>query len=281
MPGLNTTGKPKVEDYFLGRGRLYVAAINTATGKPAVTGWRDLGNIPEFNYSVENEFLEHFSSRSGLKVTDKEVLVSQKVKLTFKMDEISFDNLAIFVSGTTAVYTNAAIAGFAEHSMIVGVVLGRWYDIVNSTGQRAYDILAADLTLEKSGAPDVALVVDTDFELDLKQGRVFLKSTAVNIAAGDTLDVTLAAQAGAKAVTELRGLKATSAPVAVKFISENAANADGQQEFQFHSVSLVGEGDLGLITDEFGQLAVTGTAAKNDLADANSPFFTVRHHADM
>ena len=80
MPGVNTTGVPNTNDYNLGRGIVYFSLLDT-NGLPT-GGYRDLGNAPEFNVSFETETLEHQASRLGLKVTDKEVVISQKCKLS-------------------------------------------------------------------------------------------------------------------------------------------------------------------------------------------------------
>jgi len=276
MPGLNTTGLPQTGDYNLGRGVLYAGTLTGGTGLPKE--YFDLGNATEFNLSVETEKLEHQSSRQGLKVVDKEATVSQKVSLSFTLDEINFQNLASFFQGTTASHTNVAVAGFAEWTMIPapGVVLGRWYDIVNTAGNRAYDIESANLTV-KNGTTNAVLVLNTDYTLDLTMGRIFFLSTATGIAAGVTVKVTLAADVGAVGVDEVKTLTQTSSAVALKFISQNPANSDKKTEYQFHKVTLKAEGDLALIGDEWTTMPFTAVAEANEAADSDSPYLTIRY----
>src|SRR5262245_43608037 len=138
--GKNTSGLPNTGDYVLGRGKVYGALIDTVTEKPTAAGWRDLGNAPEFTLSLETEKLEHQSSMEGLKVVDKEVTLSQKMSIGFSLDEINDQNLSEWLSGETASHTNTAIAGFSNVTQSSAVVLGRWYDLVNGSGERAYDI---------------------------------------------------------------------------------------------------------------------------------------------
>lgn len=264
--GPNTTGKPKTEDYNLGRGILYFATLNTTTGLPDNGGFRDLGNAPEFNLSIEVETLEHQSSREGLKIVDKEVVISQDASVSFSLDEINDENVALFFAGEKATHTNVALAGFSSYEMVTtasgGVTLGRWYDIVNSAGERAYDIESADLALAEESGP-TTLVENTDYELDLVNGRIFLLSTAVNIAAGEGMDVTLAANGTAKGVDEVQGLTQTNITGVLKFIAENPANNDKQTEYTFHQIELKADGDFALIGDEFTQMNFTGAAEKN------------------
>lgn len=276
----NLTGLPNTGDYTLGRGIVYESSIVTATEKPDDNGWRDLGNATEFNVSVETEKLEHKSSRAGLQIVDKEVVLSQKMTINFSLDELNDENVAAFLSGTTATHTNVAIAGFTIIEMVAAVKLGRHYDIVNGVGERAYDIETADLQLDETTGAPVLLVEGTDYTLDSKMGRVFLLSTATNIADGEPLSVTLAANAGAKPVEEVRGLILGNQIRAVKFIGENPANANKQREYQFHKVTLASEGDLALIGDEYAIMAFSGTVESSVLADADAPFVRIRDHAD-
>ena len=271
MPGINDLGTPNTNDYNLGRGVVYFALLDT-DGTPL--GYRDLGNAPEFNISVESETLEHQSSREGLKKTDKEVVISQKVNLSLTLDEINFQNLALLFAGETAAHTNVAVAGFSEHAMIASLVKGQWYDIVNSSGERAYDISADDLTVKIDGG--ATLTKDTDYTVDEKMGRLFFLSGSGNTSDTDTIDVTLAANAQAGDVDEVQALTKTAVQGALKFVGKNPAASDHQTEYQFHQVSLKAEGDFSLIGDEFTTMGFTAVAEANENADAASPTLTIR-----
>lgn len=286
MAGPNTTGLPRTEDYNLGRGVLYFAPL--INGVPGA--YRDLGNAPEFTISLEVETLEHQSSRQGLKITDKEVTISQKVNLSLVLDEINHENLALLLSGEKGTVTNAAVAGITEYEWIVGdessttnVELGRWYDIVNSSGLRAYDITAGDLTLATTNGSPVTLVLGTDYTVDAEMGRVFLLSTstalATAISGNEGITLELTAKPGAAAVNQVKALTQTNIAGALKFVSENPANNDQRTEFQFHQVSLKADGDTSFIGDEFSTLNFTGVAEANVTADADSPTLTVTNVA--
>ena len=281
MAGSNTTGKPQTADYNLGRGIVYFAT-NLADGSPK--SFRDLGNAPEFNVSVEVETLEHQSSREGLKVVDKEVIISQDVSVSFQLDEINNENLALFFSGAKATHVNVSVAGFVEHGMVADgdLELGRWYDIENAAApsERAYDVQAADLTVKTNEAVPITLVLDTDYELDVEMGRIFTLSTSAAIATaigtGDGLLVTLVANGAANDVDEVRSLTQTNVIGTLKFISENPADNDRSTEYEFHQISLKPEGDFSLIGDEFSVQGFTGSAEKNATHSPDSPTLTIR-----
>lgn len=276
----NTTGIPDTDDYNLGRGRLYFAILD-ANGKPQA--YRDLGNVPEFRSTMNTETLKHQSSRRGLRVTDKEVTTAQDLELTFSFDNIEADNLAALFAGEIASYTNAAIAGFSAHVMVPdgSLELGRWFDIQNASGVRAYDIDAADLTVTTNEGTPVSLVLGTDYDLDLTNGRIFTISTstkiATSIAATKGMKVTLAAKAEARTVTEVRGLTTSAVEGALKFISVNPANDDEETEFNFWNVSLKADGDFNLIGDDWMRGTFKGTCGENSNAlYAASPTVSVR-----
>lgn len=279
MPGINLTGRANTADYNLGRGRVYFAPL-LASGMPGA--YRDLGNAPEFNINVEVETLEHQSSRQGLRVTDKEIVISQKVNLSLQLDEINFENVALFFSGTTEDdVTNVAVAGFTKYTMIENVEKGRWYDIVNSSDARAYDIDASNLTLEEGTTTLTKGSTGTaDVEVDEVMGRLFFRPESANLTYSGTedIDVTLAADSGAKSIDEVKALTQTSVSGALKFLSENPANNDFMYEYQFHQVSLKAEGDFGLISDDITTMGFTGVAEQNASADADSPTLTIRTH---
>jgi plastocyanin len=280
MPKPNTSGTTNPDDYNLGRGTVYISELVNDLPK----AWRDLGNCSEFNVALETETLEHKSSRSGLAVVDKEVILSQKMSLSFKLDEINAENVSLFFSGEQGTYVNPAVAGVAEIvDWITDVELGRWYDLTAATtagtpsGTRLRGIDSNAVTLEKNDAVDVLLVEGTDYTLDHKNGRVFFKPTAVNIAAGDDVNFTYAADADAPTpINEIKGQTQTNVQVAVKFIAQNPANNDEEAEYQFHKVTLKPDGDFPLIGEDWTTMGFSGVAEANETADADSPYCTVR-----
>ncbi len=68
--------------------------------------FRDLGNVPEFEFTPEIDRLEHFSSRSGIKTKDKDVVLEKSGTLRIVMEELTADNLALSLMGK--VTTNTA-----------------------------------------------------------------------------------------------------------------------------------------------------------------------------
>ena len=145
MAGINTAGVASVQEYKLGRGCIFLSALD-ANGFPGA--YRDIGNVSEFNVTVETETLEHVSSRQGTRVVDVEITTQQKITGSFSIDNLGdFENLALFFAGETQdTITNPALAGITEiDTYIASVVLGRWYDVqdaaIGSIGNRAMGIV--------------------------------------------------------------------------------------------------------------------------------------------
>lgn len=80
--------------------------LNYQIGKAVVT-WtptggvsRDLGNAPEVEITPNIEFLDHFSSRSGVRSKDRSVVVETGATVRVVLDEITPDNLAMLLFGS-------------------------------------------------------------------------------------------------------------------------------------------------------------------------------------
>jgi hypothetical protein len=273
--GPNTTGLPNTADYNLGRGILYFQPTGTSA-------WRDLGNCTAYTISTTSETLQHFSSRSGLKTLDKEVTLSRTTTSSFTLDELNDENLSLFFSGGKASHTNVAVAGFTIFSMIPAddLELGRWYDIVNASGERAYDVDTTDLALATSNVSPVSLVAGTDYTLDSEMGRVFILSTSTKVAtaiSGDeAITAVLTAEATASDVHEVQVLTASAVQGKLKFIANNPANDGAKREYTSHSVNLKADGDLALIGEEYTNLGFTCALEADATADSASPTMTIR-----
>ena len=280
----NTLGTPNPSFYSLGRGSVsFGTPLDAVTGKPA--NYRHLGNASDLSVNVSAETLQHLSSRSGLKVVDLDVVVSQSMEVSLVLDEIAFENLALFMAGTdetlvAATYNPTALAtgyGFNPGAAWVG---GRWYDLLHNaapgtaSGRKGYDLKTSSPISFSAGTP----AETTDYVLDRKMGRIFIvKAGALD---GATSTITVAQNASAAALDVVKALKTAAISGALKFIGKNPANNDQQVEYQFHKVSLKADGELPLIGSEFMTLSLKGVAEANALADSESPTLRVTSHVN-
>lgn len=291
MPGVNTTGKPSTQDLVLGRGALFFAALDPTTKKPL--GFRHLGNCTAFAVNVTSELLEHFSSRTGVRSVDREIILSQKFGITLTLDEINFQNLALFTSGTaTKAVTNPAATdvgtatpGTTEIKISDAAYKGFNYDLVNSVGARLFDLNATGLTV-KSHASTLAsaatLVENTDYEVDRKWGTIHLLSTGSTHTDGNDLWFSYDTDGTGteQPFDRVDFLNQTSISGFLRFKMINAANSDKQMLIDLHSVNLKADGDLTLISDEYVSMTLVGSAERNEVGYPTSPVGSAYYHAD-
>lgn len=97
---------PSVDNYMIGKGILQIAKWNGGV----IGSFVDVGNCPKFEYEMTESAIEHFGSRKGLKEQDQETVIQSGYTVNFTLDEISVENLRMFLkgtlSGTRVIYAN-------------------------------------------------------------------------------------------------------------------------------------------------------------------------------
>jgi hypothetical protein len=97
-----------VDNYAIGKGILSIAEWTTTV---APTVFTDLGNAPAVEVQPSVEKLPHYSSRSGLRVKDKNPIIQTEYTINFDLDEISAPNLNYFLMGSLAGNVVSALQG--------------------------------------------------------------------------------------------------------------------------------------------------------------------------
>lgn len=91
---------PSTENYSLGKGVMKIGEWTGAVAPTFPSQYSDVGNCPEFSVEVTEAVLDHYSSRSGIKVKDKTVTLETGYTLKFKLDEKSVLNMQMFLKAT-------------------------------------------------------------------------------------------------------------------------------------------------------------------------------------
>lgn len=259
----NTTGITNPQDYLLGRGKLYYCELlSTDLPDEDGDGWVDVGNVPEFSVTSETNILDHFSSQSGLRSRDKRIVIDQAFNLSFQAEEFNEENALLWLFSTPAAATNGTIAGFVERTIITNVKKGRNYPIVDASGNRCTGFRASDLTLEKSGSPDTALTLNTDYTVDTQAGLVHILTTGAVLADGDEVDGTLVAYGSGEATRFVPLQNRTVVDVAMEFIGSNP-DTGGKFILHLNKVSLSPDASLNLITaSEMARMSFRGACER-------------------
>lgn len=280
MAGPNTSGTPDTSDIVLGRGILYFAELD-ANGFPGA--WRDLGYSREFTVTVDSETLEYIGLRTGLGVKVKEVTTQQSISASFGLDEVNDENLSLFFAGSKSSYTNPTVAGFTNSALTTSLELGRWYDLKTSANVRAYDVEGTNLTVNRDpGGTPVALTEGAagtgDYIVDTERGAIFFHETpnTGTLVAGDTIEVVLAADAGAAAtINNVSAQTVTSKVGALKFVGENAADGE-KTEFQLQKTTIRADGDFALLGEDWQSMTFSASAEQNTAYPTADQYMTIR-----
>lgn len=159
--------------YYIGKG-----TVEIDTG----SGYRDVGNVPTFEFTPSVETLDHYSSRTGVRSLDRSVVVQTEGTLRMVMEEWLFENLLVALLGdqTTDGSGNTAIDILANTSVTAAVR----FTGANTVGP-TWKITFPSVTFQPSET--LALITD-EFAPITVTGRVAQSGgtfgTAVRTAAG-------------------------------------------------------------------------------------------------
>lgn len=99
-------GSPQTRNYLYGKGELFFRAEGS-------DGYDHLGNAPAFNISLIEEKLEHFSSLSGTKTKDLQLITQKGASVAFTLEEFTAGNLVRAFKGKEAARDVQAAASFS------------------------------------------------------------------------------------------------------------------------------------------------------------------------
>lgn len=92
---------PNVDNYFIGKGIVKFAVAGGTT-------YVDLGNCPEVEWTPTVDKLDHFSSRTGIRVKDLSVVREKSATVRVVMEELTPHNLGIALMGEVTTGTPPA-----------------------------------------------------------------------------------------------------------------------------------------------------------------------------
>lgn len=228
------------KNYVLGKGKLYFAQWASATDE-TTSGMRYLGNTTEFNLTVASETLDHYDSDEGVNTKDSSVQTQLNRTGTITTDNMSDENLAMFLLGDVGSVSQAATPVTGEY-LNGGIALnGEYYYQVgesasNPSGVRG--IGSVTVTVDPDGSPSTA-VLDTDYTIDTDLGLVYVIAGGALDGAVGSIDYTPTANSRSQVVTNSNAVYGT-----LKFVSTNPQGK--LKDVYIPSCQLTANGDLGL-----------------------------------
>lgn len=237
-------------NYTLGRGKLYFdpfASGATVTASTAGLGERYLGNSPEFTLSLESTKLDHFNADQGIRTKDKSVLLELNRTGSFVVDDISAENLSLFVLGSTSTVSQTSASGVT--SAFTAVKAGQFYQLGVSPTTPAGVRDVTSVVVTNTATPATTYVLGTHYNLDADLARIEVIEGSAMVGVGITVTY------NRNATTYERIVTGASAEVegALRFIAFNAEGT--QRDFYFPYVRLTPSGDFALKGDEWQQLS--------------------------
>ena len=235
---------PNSDNYLVGGARLYVQRKGT-------TGLINCGNIvsPAFASSIQT--LDHYTSYSGQRFRDKQVVTQRDISFNCQLDEFNPDNLALFFGANDIEdYEQAASAsGTASVTLVEGRAV--------SVGKE----MISEVTI-------ASLVEDVDFSVDYELGLVTaLKSTA---AGAKTVSFTAAAIDGKQF-----GLATESGIYEVNKIKIAVVGSDGKVvAYDHNKATVTPNGDLSIGDTDWSNMSFSVALLNN--GSRERPFGTKR-----
>lgn len=234
------------QNYTLGRGKVHFARFLSGTQTP--DGFFYIGNTPEFNLTIESQTLDHYSSDEGIREKDDSVPLEVNRTGSLVTDNIDPKNVALFFFGEHSVITQAAVAAAPE--VINNIKKGHSYKLGSTPANPAgvFGINATGLAAEITPA-GTALVLGTDYTVDLDAGTVTFLETSVTLTEGVDVEVTYAVRAS----TRDRVISG-SEPVegAMMYVTKNPKGDNCV--FYMPYVKITPNGDYALKGDEWQQI---------------------------
>lgn len=229
------------ENYTLGKGELHFSRFKSGTRVPE--GFRYLGITPEFNLTIETEYLDLFNSDHGIREKVRSVPVETTRQGSLTCVDIDKDNLAYFFFGSKATVSQTALTGQTE--TFTDVVVGHSYQVGLSAATPT-GVKSLTNVVVKVGATTHTL--NTDYTLNAELGIVtIIDGGAINT--GD--DVIVEYDREAKSFDQV--ISGTE-PIegALRYIADNP---EGENiDYYMAYVKLSPNGDFSLKTEEWQTL---------------------------
>lgn len=224
--------------YFSGQGKLKIAPIVAGI---IAGGYRWVGNVPDFKPAFANTKLDHKESYTGQRLTDKTITTELKSTFSATLEDWSPDNMAMATRGKVEKTTAGAVT--AEASPAVLAVGSTW--LLKNSNITTLTITDSDTT--------PATVDPSKYVADLAYGTVEMLDIT-----GLTLPLKAAYTKGVVEVVPFftQGVQ----EVALLFEGINTADSNKKVRAELYRVALDPTKELGLITENFGQFVIEGTA---------------------
>jgi hypothetical protein len=248
--------------YLIGRGELAIADRD-ANGNPGAL--QDLGEVPEFEVSVDVTFADNFNTKKAISRQDLHVATRQTAKVRIVAKEATMENLALALFGEVV---EGAGGNFSAVAFPSGIQAGGTY-IIPGNRTRVSSIVITDSAV----AP--ATVDEDDYEVDLVHGTVkFLNVT------GYTQPFKIAGTEAADQKS-VGLLKKRSQEKFIIFKGVNIADDDAPMQVGLYRVALGPAQKIPYKGEEAAMYELEGNVLSDDEKDEDADLGTFGYHRDL
>jgi hypothetical protein len=237
-------------NYTVGRGEVHFARFRPGTQIP--TGFRYIGNTPEFSLTLESETLDHYNSDRGIREKDASVTIEVTRSGTIVADEILAENIAMFLFGAV---DTVSTAGGTSTETIPNVIPGRSYPLGVTEADPVGALMVAfpgedatAFTVTSSGGSPTTYDAGTDYVFNPASGLLTIVEGGAIAADSDiVVNYTELAYSHERIVSGAEPVTG-----ALTFITYNPIGK--QYRWTFPSITIRPNGDYNLKGDEWQQI---------------------------
>ncbi len=256
MPFPSDSGNVK-----LGKGSLLLDRLTSAG---VSTGFEFVGNCSSLTLSAEKQEAEIYSGSQSTAPLLARAVTRLSFSIVATLHEYTLANLRSFLAGEANTKTQAVSAAGSKTVAAESVFVGRAYD----TGARQI----TNVVVTQDGT-DV-LVEDTDYIVYDEFGIIHLLTTG---AARSGVETVIEWDQPALSISQVRLLKEASPSVHLLYLADDA-NVDGaaaKDRLECWKCNIAGDGDLNLISDDFGSFQLTMSVQSDATNHPLDPYGTL------
>jgi hypothetical protein len=236
------------DNIILGKGELFFDRF-TAAGLR--TGYFHLGNCQRFAVILNDDVISLNTSQDASGGLLKRVTRSREVAVEIGSNEFGIENLALGLMGDSGTLTQSSAAVTAE-ALATSIVPGRFY---RTAGRNITGVVLNQGT--------ATLTVGTDYTVyDSSAGLIQIKATGAATTAAATISYTRASLS----LDTVLGATKTKVEGSLLFVPDPTTGP--QFDVEVYKMSIAPGGEVGFISEEFGEYQVNGVA----LADTDGTY---------
>lgn len=254
---------PQAEDFIVGNGKIYFDRFDE---NGLATGEVHLGNCTELVFSQDIQKIEKHSRMDKDRRLLKSVVTDKSASVRIAGDEFNPFNVALATMGQERDIAQAGQAITGEQLTDDGTVrLGRQYALTEEL------ISAVTVTQGVTG-----LVLGTDYELDTLRGLVRFLPTSPTL--DETAVIAVDYTSGVTTLATVAGGTEGKIEGRIRFLGDPTSGPIW--DIVIWLVSISPEGDLGFITDEFGNWTLSADVLSDSANHPLEPLYRKTHRGN-